>query len=70
METLEDYQARMAGADPSKMLGQRVFIAGESCIDIMLGQRVFIVERESRLEVLVRDLGTLTPYRELGRGRP
>lgn len=70
METLEDYQARVGGADPSKMLGQRVFIAGESCIETIMVVSETIVERESRLEVLVRDLGTLTPYRELGRGRP
>lgn len=71
METLEEYQTRVGSATPSAAIGQRIFIGAPSCVDtpIVEGEHL-IVEEETRVAVLIRDLGTLTPYRELGRGRP
>ena len=72
METLEQYQARIGTpVDLSAAFKRRVFIAGVSCVETMIQDEViYEVEEESHITVLVRDLGTLTPYRELGRGRP
>lgn len=70
METLEEYQTRVGSARPSDAIGRRIFIGATSCIDTIVVENHIVVEEETRVAVLVRDLGTLTPYRELGRGRP
>ena len=72
METREAYLERIGAAQPSKVLGRRIFIGATSCIDTLEVEEPehLHVAAETHVAVLVRDLGTLTPYRELGRGRP
>lgn len=65
METLEEYTQRTR-RDFTTVIGRRIPIDGESVAADYYEREV--ITEESRVTVLVRDLGTLTPYRELGRG--
>ncbi len=66
METLAEYNDRVQpGRRLGTALGRSVPVASK-----IVSDPVTHIDPENRSVVLLRDLGTLTPLRELGRGRP
>lgn len=68
METREQYLSRIGVARPHAALGKRIRIGGASVVDTIDVEIHEHLTAMSRVAVLVKDLGTLSPYKELGRG--
>jgi hypothetical protein len=70
METLEQYHARVrSGVSLTTALKRTIIVDPDGETTIVEDYNHTTVVEEGRAYILLRDLGTLTPYRELGRGK-